>query len=67
MASSFNYKAGQKDWRICVAARRRPLNQLSLAKRDDETITIPDQDQCVVHVRKAIADLTNYLDNETFE
>ncbi|UJR07702.1 hypothetical protein I4U23_011987 [Adineta vaga] len=57
----------QKDLRICVAVRKRPLNKREIAKKDNDVITIPNKDHCLVHVPKSKVDLTKYLDNQTFK
>jgi len=57
----------QKDLRICVAVRKRPLNKREIAKKDNDVITIPNKDHCLVHVPKTKVDLTKYLDNQTFK
>ena len=60
-------QANQKDLRICVAVRKRPLNKREIAKKDNNVITIPNKDHCLVHVPKSKVDLTKYLDNQTFK
>ncbi|CAF1586313.1 unnamed protein product [Rotaria magnacalcarata] len=62
-----HYEFNQKDLRICVAVRKRPLNKRELAKKDNDVITIPNRDHCLVHVPKSKVDLTKYLDNQTFK
>ncbi len=57
----------QKDLRICVAVRKRPLNKREIGKKDNDVITIPNKDHCLVHVPKSKVDLTKYLDNQTFK
>lgn len=57
----------QKDLRICVAVRKRPLNKREIAKKDNDVITIPNKDHCLVHVPKSKVDLTKFLDNQTFK
>jgi hypothetical protein len=61
------HQTNQKDLRICVAVRKRPLNKRELAKKDNDVITIPNKDHCLVHVPKSKVDLTKYLDNQTFK
>ncbi|UJR38447.1 hypothetical protein I4U23_031115 [Adineta vaga] len=61
------YQFNQKDLRICVAVRKRPLNKREIAKKDNDVITIPNKDHCLVHVPKSKVDLTKYLDNQTFK
>lgn len=56
-----------RDLRICVAVRKRPLNKREIAKKDNDVVTIPTKNQCVVHVPKTKVDLTKYLDNQTFK
>ncbi|CAF1114960.1 unnamed protein product [Adineta steineri] len=60
-------QSNQKDLRICVAVRKRPLNKREIAKKDNDVITIPNKDHCLVHVPKSKVDLTKYLDNQTFK
>ncbi|CAF1681329.1 unnamed protein product, partial [Adineta ricciae] len=62
-----DYQVNQKDLRICVAVRKRPLNKREIAKKDNDVITIPNKDHCLVHVPKSKVDLTKYLDNQTFK
>ncbi|CAF2598049.1 unnamed protein product [Rotaria sp. Silwood2] len=62
-----HHEVNQKDLRICVAVRKRPLNKRELAKKDNDVITIPNRDHCLVHVPKSKVDLTKYLDNQTFK
>jgi hypothetical protein len=57
----------QKDLRICVAVRKRPLNKREIAKKDNDVITIPNKDHCLVHVPKLKVDLTKFLENQTFK
>ena len=37
------HQVNQKDLRICVAVRKRPLNKRELAKKDNDVITIPNK------------------------
>lgn len=62
-----DYQFNQKDLRICVAVRKRPLNKREIAKKDNDVITIPNKDHCLVHVPKSKVDLTKFLDNQTFK
>lgn len=55
-----------KDLRICVAVRKRPLNKREVAKKDNDVVTIPTKNHCIVHVPKTKVDLTKYLDNQSF-
>lgn len=57
----------EKDLRICVAVRKRPLNKREIAKKDNDVVTIANKDHCLVHVPKSKVDLTKYLDNQTFK
>jgi kinesin family protein 2/24 len=57
----------QKDLRICVAVRKRPLNKREIAKKDNDVITVSNKNHCLVHVPKSKVDLTKYLDNQTFK
>jgi kinesin family protein 2/24 len=61
------HQVDQKDLRICVAVRKRPLNKRELAKKDNDVITVPNKNHCLVHVPKSKVDLTKYLDNQTFK
>ncbi|CAF1288582.1 unnamed protein product [Rotaria sordida] len=61
------HKFDQKDLRICVAIRKRPLNKREITKKDNDVITIPNKDHCLVHVPKSKVDLTKFLDNQTFK
>ncbi len=61
------HQNNQKDLRICVAIRKRPLNKREIAKKDNDVITIPNKDHCLVHVPKSKVDLTKFLDNQTFK
>ena len=65
--NSHQQQNNQKDLRICVAVRKRPLNKRELAKKDNDVITIPNRDHCLVHVPKSKVDLTKYLDHQTFK
>lgn len=57
----------QKDLRICVAVRKRPLNKREIGKKDNDVITVPNKNHCLVHVPKSKVDLTKYLDNQSFK
>jgi kinesin family protein 2/24 len=61
------HQNNQKDLRICVAVRKRPLNKREIAKKDNDVITIPNKDHCLVHVPKSKVDLTKFLDNQSFK
>ena len=65
--SNLNHQIHHKNLRICVAVRKRPLNKRELAKKDNDVITIPNKDHCLVHVPKSKVDLTKFLDNQTFK
>ncbi|CAF1070137.1 unnamed protein product [Didymodactylos carnosus] len=56
----------EKDLRICVCVRKRPINKKEIARKDNDVITIPNKDHCLVHVPKTKVDLTKLLDNQTF-
>jgi kinesin family protein 2/24 len=62
-----HHQFDQKDLRICVAVRKRPLNKREIAKKDNDVITVPNKNHCLVHVPKSKVDLTKYLDNQTFK
>jgi hypothetical protein len=66
-ANMNQHQFDQKDLRICVAVRKRPLNKREIAKKDNDVITIPNKNHCLVHVPKSKVDLTKYLDNQTFK
>ncbi|CAF0727101.1 unnamed protein product [Didymodactylos carnosus] len=57
----------EKDLRICVCVRKRPINKKEIARKDNDVITIPNKDHCLVHVPKTKVDLTKFLDNQTFK
>ncbi len=52
----------QKDLRICVAIRKRPLTKREIAKKDNDVIPIPNKDHCLVHVPKSKVDLTKFFE-----
>ena len=56
-----------KDLRICVAVRKRMLNKREQSKKDNDVVTIPNRNHCLVHVPKSKVDLTKFLDNQTFK
>jgi kinesin family protein 2/24 len=56
----------QKDLRICVCVRKRPISKKELNKKDIDVITIPNKDVVVVHLPKVKVDLTKYIDNQKF-
>ena len=62
-----NLHQHQNDLRICVVVRKRPLNKREIAKKDNDVITIPNKDHCLVHVPNLKVDLTKYLENQTFK
>lgn len=66
-ANMKDYQVNRKDLRICVAVRKRPLNKREIAKKDNDVITVPNKDHCLVHVPKSKVDLTKYLDNQSFK
>jgi hypothetical protein len=57
-----NLHQHQKDLRICVAIRKRPLNKREVVKKDNDIIPIPNRDHCLVHVPKSKVDLTKFLE-----
>jgi kinesin family protein 2/24 len=61
------HEINQKELRICVAVRKWPLNKREIAKRDNDVITIPNKDHCLVHVPKSKVDLTKFLNNQIFK
>ena len=56
----------QKDLRICVCVRKRPISKKELNKKDIDVLTIPNKDLVVVHLPKVKVDLTKYIDNQKF-
>ena len=62
-----NLHQHQNDLRICAVVRKRPLNKREIAKKDNDVITIPNKDHCLVHVPNLKVDLTKYLENQTFK
>jgi kinesin family protein 2/24 len=56
----------QKDLRICVCVRKRPISKKELNKKDIDVLTIPNKDLVVVHLPKVKVDLTKYIDNHKF-
>ncbi|CAF0794057.1 unnamed protein product [Didymodactylos carnosus] len=56
----------QKDLKICVCVRKRPITKKELAKKDIDVLTIPNKDLVIVHLPKVKVDLTKYIDNQKF-
>jgi len=56
----------QKDLKICVCIRKRPITKKELNKKDIDVLTIPNKDHVVVHLPKVKVDLTKYIDNQKF-
>ncbi|CAF0969636.1 unnamed protein product [Adineta ricciae] len=56
----------QKDLRITVCVRKRPITKKELNKKDIDVLTVPNKDHVVVHLPKVKLDLTKYIDNNTF-
>ncbi|CAF3538826.1 unnamed protein product [Rotaria sordida] len=56
----------QKDLKICVCVRKRPITKKELNKKDIDVLTIPNKDHVIVHLPKVKVDLTKYIDNQRF-
>lgn len=56
----------QKDLKICVCIRKRPITKRESNKKDIDVITIPNKDHIIVHLPKVKVDLTKYIDNQKF-
>ncbi|CAM4852615.1 unnamed protein product [Rotaria socialis] len=56
----------QKDLKICVCIRKRPITKKELNKKDIDVLTIPNKDHVIVHLPKVKVDLTKYIDNQKF-
>jgi kinesin family protein 2/24 len=56
----------QKDLKICVCVRKRPISKKELNKKDIDVLTIPNKDHVIVHLPKVKVDLTKYIDNQKF-
>ncbi|CAF2533829.1 unnamed protein product [Rotaria sp. Silwood2] len=56
----------QKDLKICVCIRKRPITKKELNKKDIDVLTIPNKDHVIVHLPKVKVDLTKYIDNQRF-
>ena len=57
----------QNDFRICIAVRKRPLNDKERAKLDHDSITCVRPNQVWVHHAKLKVDgITKYLDHHSF-
>jgi len=56
----------QKDLKICVCVRKRPITKKELNKKDIDVLTIPNKDHIIVHLPKVKVDLTKYIDNQKF-
>jgi kinesin family protein 2/24 len=55
-----------KDLKICVCVRKRPITKKELNKKDIDVLTIPTKDVVIVHLPKVKVDLTKYIDNQKF-
>ena len=42
----------QKDLKICVCVRKRPITRNELNKKDIDVLTVPTKDVVIVHVPK---------------
>jgi kinesin family protein 2/24 len=56
----------QKDLKICVCVRKRPITKRELNKKDIDVLTVPNKDLVIVHLPKVKVDLTKYIDNQKF-
>jgi kinesin family protein 2/24 len=56
----------QKDLKICVCVRKRPITKKELGKKDIDVLTIPNKEVVIVHLPKVKVDLTKYIDNQKF-
>ncbi len=56
----------QKDLKICVCVRKRPITKKELSKKDIDVLTIPNKELVVVHLPKVKVDLTKYIENQKF-
>jgi kinesin family protein 2/24 len=56
----------QKDLKICVCVRKRPITKKELNKKDIDVLTIPNKELVIVHLPKVKVDLTKYIDNQKF-
>lgn len=56
----------QKDLKICVCVRKRPITKKELNKKDIDVLTIPNKELVVVHLPKVKVDLSKYIDNQKF-
>jgi kinesin family protein 2/24 len=56
----------QKDLKICVCVRKRPITKKELNKKDIDVLTVPNKDLVIVHLPKVKVDLTKYIDNQKF-
>jgi kinesin family protein 2/24 len=56
----------QKELRITVCVRKRPITKKELNKKDIDVLTVPNKDHVIVHLPKVKLDLTKYIDNQTF-
>jgi kinesin family member 2/24 len=56
----------QKDLKVCVCVRKRPIFKRELNKKDIDVLSVPSKDLVIVHVPKVKVDLTKYIDNQKF-
>jgi kinesin family protein 2/24 len=61
-----NMSEPQKDLKICVCVRKRPITKKELGKKDIDVLTIPNKEVVIVHLPKVKVDLTKYIDNQKF-
>jgi hypothetical protein len=55
-----------EDHQIKVCIRKRPLNKEEMARDEVDAISVPSEDEIVVHVPKVTVDLRKALDNQHF-
>ena len=56
----------QKDLKICVCVRKRPITKKELGKKDIDVLTVPNKELVIVHLPKVKVDLSKYIDNQKF-
>ncbi|XP_049364010.1 kinesin-like protein KIN-13A [Solanum verrucosum] len=52
--------------KIKVVVRKRPLNKKEVARKEDDIVTVPDNDSLTVHEPKLKVDLTAYVEKHEF-
>jgi hypothetical protein len=56
-----------KDHQITVCIRKRPFNEVEMAREEVDVISVPNQDEIVVHENKTKLDGTKYFENQHFK